>query len=899
MEVNHMPQENKKHKIFTNGSTWLKADFHLHTKADKEFTYTDEEDDFIKAYIYGLKEQDIKIGVITNHNKFVKDEFSALRKKAKKKDILLLPGVELSINDGANGIHTLIVFSDQWLDNGNDYISPFITTMFPGKAENEYQHENGRSDKNILQVVEELEKTNRDYFLIFAHVEQSSGLWQEMKGGKLGDFKEKRYAIVRQRTLGFQKVRTHDERVNVQRLLEKANWYPAEVEGSDCKSMNAIGRCGKQKDETGKEVERETWLKIGEFTFEAVKYALADWQNRVRAKQPEKYPHSHIKSIVFDGGILDGQQVDFSPELNALIGIRGSGKSSILESVRYVLNIPFGEKTTDQEYKDALIAHTLGSGGKATLVAIDKYGQEYRISRILNEQPEVFIGDELKPGIAIRETVIHKPIYFGQKDLSSTGEGFENDLVEKLVGEKLQDIRRQIEEQKFIVSGQCDKLLNLASIDEKIKEYNDKQQDAEYRLKIFKDNGIEEKLKRQTYFNTDERKIKAILTDINEYENAVTEVVDQYEDELKNHLLYKSKQNEDFFIDFFKIYQDGLDSLAAIKTELEKIRIQFGRLQEKKVRFLAIKKEQSEQFAETRRKLEANLREQDNLLNLEEFPQLQKTIETTEQLLNSLHKESRKRSVVKDELVKALSKLNDLWHQEFKLIDTELKKINENHTALQISSQYKGDTSAFLQFLKTIFKGSRIRENSFRNIVTKYTDCASIFNAFAQVKNEIGGSAEIFDQYFSDNLKELLTWQTPNKFIIQYRQKELHHHSLGQRASALILFVLSQKEHDLVIIDQPEDDLDNQTIYEDVIKLVKKLKPQTQFIFATHNANFPVLGDAEQIHACRYGDENIRVNSGSIDSPVIQQEIVDIMEGGEDAFNKRKEIYQIWKPRNS
>ena len=100
------------------------------------------------------------------------------------------------------------------------------------------------------------------------------------------------------------------------------------------------------------------------------------------------------------------------------------------------------------------------------------------------------------------------------------------------------------------------------------------------------------------------------------------------------------------------------------------------------------------------------------------------------------------------------------------------------------------------------------------------------------------------------------------------------------------------------MIDQPEDDLDNQTIYKDVITLIRQLKPEIQFLFATHNANFPVLGDAEQIHSCRYANEEITLTSGSIDTPAIQQEIVDIMEGGEDAFNKRKEIYQIWKPQN-
>ncbi len=124
----------------------------------------------------------------------------------------------------------------------------------------------------------------------------------------------------------------------------------------------------------------------------------------------------------------------------------------------------------------------------------------------------------------------------------------------------------------------------------------------------------------------------------------------------------------------------------------------------------------------------------------------------------------------------------------------------------------------------------------------------------------------------------------------------MQHHSLGQRASALILFVLSQRESDLIIIDQPEDDLDNQTIYEDVIKLVRKMKPKVQFIFATHNPNIPVLGDADQIHSCSFMDDKILVQSGGIDDPVQQKTIVDIMEGGREAFNRRKEIYQIWKP---
>ena len=141
----------------------------------------------------------------------------------------------------------------------------------------------------------------------------------------------------------------------------------------------------------------------------------------------------------------------------------------------------------------------------------------------------------------------------------------------------------------------------------------------------------------------------------------------------------------------------------------------------------------------------------------------------------------------------------------------------------------------------------------------------------------------------------MLTWQVPNAYSIKYHGKQLKNHSLGQRASALILFVLSQRENDVIIIDQPEDDLDNQTIYEDVIKLVRKLKPETQFIFATHNPNIPVLGDAEQIIACAYTEDSIQHHRRQHRRAALQDAIVSIMEGGSEAFQRRKEIYQIWK----
>ncbi len=103
------------------------------------------------------------------------------------------------------------------------------------------------------------------------------------------------------------------------------------------------------------------------------------------------------------------------------------------------------------------------------------------------------------------------------------------------------------------------------------------------------------------------------------------------------------------------------------------------------------------------------------------------------------------------------------------------------------------------------------------------------------------------------------------------------------------------KETDVLIIDQPEDDLDNQTIYRDVIKEIKSLKGNMQFIFATHNANIPVLGDSEKIFACDYSENKIAVQDGTIDNREIQKAIVAIMEGGKEAFNRRKNIYELWR----
>jgi len=880
--------EIQENELFHNGATWLRADCHLHTKADKEFFFSGEDNSFCSTYVDALESAGITIGIITNHNKFDAGEFKALRKTARKKDIYLLPGVELSVNDGANGIHALVVFSEQWLENGDDYINPLLTSMFSGKTPQQYQHENGRSDKNILQVVDELNKIGRDYFLIFAHVEESKGLWSEMGGGKLSDWAENHYEAVRLRTLGFQKARSHDVagkpcRVKVKEWLKA--WYPAEVEGSDPKGIADIGRG------------TPCFIKIGAFSYDAVKFALTDYTNRV-ASTAASYQHSYIKSIHFEGGTLTGKTVFFSPELNTLIGIRGSGKSSILEVLRYVLDIPFGDKAGDQKYKQELVGFTMGSGGKVVLHAVDRYGQSYQIRRVWKENySNVYVDNKVQPGVSIRETVLYKPVYFGQKDLSSTGEGFEKDLVEKLLGSRLDDIRRKIAKQKATIGEIVDRLIKTANVAEQQEELTRIKQDTEHRLKLYTQHGVEEKLQKRLDFDADIRTMQKGVSLIQEFILGLKDVLAQHEDDIRNFTGYQSTHNAEIFARFYTAYTQCMQSLDRIKLALEKTESAETELSLTYSDLVVIRKGLVDEFAEIERMLAEELKTSTNQnISSDDFLKLKNKLAQTNQLLTTFSKQGEQKEIISSTLTKELHCLNELWHEEFSIIKTELDKVGGDNSSLVIASGYKEDRLAFLEFMSSVFKGSGIREATFQGIVDKYRDFTSIYADFDNAKKTFGTNPQLFADLFTKNLKTLLTYQTPNKFTITYRGKELQHHSLGQRASALILFVLSQRENDLIIIDQPEDDLDNQTIYEDVIKLVRKMKPKVQFIFATHNPNIPVLGDADQIHACSFTDDKISVQSGGIDDPIQQKTIVDIMEGGREAFNRRKEIYQIWKP---
>jgi ABC-type lipoprotein export system ATPase subunit len=859
--------------LFQNGSEWLRADFHLHTKADKEFLpYVGDDASFVQDYINKLVEQDVRIGVITNHNKFDKGEFLALKKKAKEQGVGLFPGVEFSLKEG---IHALLVFDDAWYKGEIDNINEFLKSAFYG-IPNYDVPDYPNSNYDLKETVEKLDKIGHNYFIILAHVDTTNGLNVVLQG-------RTREAFLQHDS--FDRVLAIQKSGNLERynsLCQLAEREVACVEGSD----NA------QQGIEGLGIGKVTYLKIGDFNLEALQYALIDHKNRVRKKEKPLIQNSWIKSISFQGGMLNEKTVSLTPELNSLIGIRGSGKSSILEILRYALNIPLGSQAIDSEYKNDLITHVLKSGGKVVVELVNRLGEIYRVERIYGQKEDIYKGNDLQQGITL-DAILQRPIYFGQKDLSNKNADFENDLIKKLVGAQLTNIDKKIDSQKIEIQRIVNNLKEFQSLSTLRKETEIQKNNAEHKLKLFAEKGVSEKLQKQTNFESDITRIGNYISGLNSYISDLQSTIESHEYILKPIVL--SDVNKDVEADIVNLQDD-------LKKEFEALKSVYGNTLKLKDAFtvkLNILKEKrealKEEFAQIKREIDIPE------LNPDDFIKINRELETSKMKLLEIDKSEAKRKELLTNLSHACVKLDTLWHEEFTTLQKEVEKINNSETKLTIEIQYKARKDKFLIKLQDFCRGSGVRTTSLESIRDAYADFIDIWkDNYLKLANILNENQLLdFKKRFTDSFFDVLTFKVENKFIINYQGKPLKEHSLGQRASALILFLLTQKDNDILIIDQPEDDLDNQTIYQDVIHEIKKLKGEMQFIFATHNANIPVLGDSEMLVACEYiAGKEIKLETGSIDKQIIQSKIINIMEGGKDAFNIRRNIYKIWEVAN-
>jgi predicted ATPase len=875
------------YEIFKNGSAWLRADFHLHTKADCEFKYEGNPNEFTKEYVRRLKDNEIKIGVITNHNKFVLDEFKDLYTKARKEEIYLLPGIELSVKEGQNGLHCLIVFNyEEWYKNGNNYVNTFLVSAFEGISN--FENENSMCKYSLVELLKKLDEhknNGRDSFIIMAHIEDPKGFYKELGGGRISELNNNE--LFRNFVLGFQKVRTGDYIKNLNIWLN--NKIPSFVEGSDCKNLEEVGKAHIQKNNY-----KITYVKLGDFNFDAVKYALLPSSKRIRNNTPQ-IKNGYLESIAFTGGLLNNELLLFNNDMNNLIGIRGSGKSTLLETIRYGLDIPFGSNSKDTNYKSDIVYNLMRSGGKLEIVLKDRLNKSYKVQRVYNEKPNVYRDDVLIPYLKINENLLNI-LYFGQKDLSEIGEeGFGADLINKFFGHKVSDTREKINNQKQEIIKIIREIKDLRKDLEKKNDILEEKTGVEEKLKKYAEYNIQDKLKKQLNFEKDENSINQLTSFLKSMVIDLESQLTDYKDNLAKLLKYNSEENKSVFEKINISVVEINQSILAILALIANIKINSAQIDSYKNEFKDFYTKLKDEFAQIKRSI--NVAQ----INPDDFVKLHSRLNMLNTKIDELSKRADKFTIMERKLVESLNNLEKLYYVEYNNLVGATSDLNNKGLSVTINIDYKKDRESFSKFLEDNLKGTRIHKTNLKKIIDKYTDTLQIFkdlyNNNSDLANYLGGGEQLinFRQRFIEYQETFLTYRVPDKYVLLYKGIELNKLSLGQRASALILFILTKEDNDVVIIDQPEDDLDNQTIYSDVIREITQLKGKTQFIFATHNPNIPVLGDCEQTICCKFSADKLETSSGSIDCKLIQKEIVNIMEGGEEAFNKRNMIYQIWR----
>ena len=134
------------------------------------------------------------------------------------------------------------------------------------------------------------------------------------------------------------------------------------------------------------------------------------------------------------------------------------------------------------------------------------------------------------------------------------------------------------------------------------------------------------------------------------------------------------------------------------------------------------------------------------------------------------------------------------------------------------------------------------------------------------------------------------------RYSLTYDGQDIGQLSPGERGLLLLVFYLLVDKDDIpIVIDQPEENLDNQTIYKILVKCIKKAKERRQVIMVTHNPNLAVVCDAEQIiyAYCDKQQKRFEYKSGAIEHPEIKAAVVDILEGTEPAFKNRQSKYRL------
>lgn len=649
-------------------------------------------------------------------------------------------------------------------------------------------------------------------------------------------------------------------------------------------------------------------IKMSEVTIEGLRQAFLDPLSRIRLNS-ESTPdqHAELLELTWEGGFLDGVTLHFNPNLNVLVGGRGAGKSTVIESLRYVLGLtPVADETSHAH--TGIVQHVLKSGTKISVcVRIPRPAPRmYRIERTVPNSPIVRDHEgkvsNLKP-----EHILSRVDVYGQHEVSELAARGER-LTQFL--ERFVERDPALDEQKAVVARDLAKtrrsLNDVRQERESIDERLAGLPSMEEELQRFRDAGFESRLYEQSQLLREED----ILDSIPERLNALREALDllrsahPVDQTFLSAKALESLPGGAILSEANPIVDDLNSEIAKVIRQIDgALRQVDRRLDELSSRWYQRRDEVQAAYQKTLRDL------QESAVDGEEFIRLGREVER----LRPLRERRSLLQRIEGEHQTRRTELLDEWERvttrEFTSLDEAARRISEKlKNRVQVTVTAGGDRRPLLDLIEKEV-GGRLSETkdallsahdfSLPVFVAKCREGADALEAkygipARQAKRLANASHDILMRIqeltlpptTSIELNTALPGESPSWHTLAKL-------STGQRATAVLLLLLLHSEGPL-IVDQPEDDLDNRFITEWIVPRMRTAKQRRQFVFSTHNANIPVLGDAEQIFGLTASRKRAQVSPehmGAIDKSSVRELVEEVLEGGKDAFELRRRKY--------
>lgn len=717
-----------------------------------------------------------------------------------------------------------------------------------------------------------------------------------------------------------------------------------EIDAWGFKSVAVIQTTDYRADQTMAELDTATWIKWREPTAEALRQACLAKESRISLNEPE-IPNIYIEKIdVTNSSFLSKFDLDLNPQLNSIIGGRGTGKSTILEYLRWALcdqTDDFGKDSNTSDIlkrRNTLIDKTLKDVDGEVRVFFLVNGTRHIIKRNPKlEDVLLKVGDGEFESVRPSQIQELLPIQaYSQKQLSSIS--VRSDELKRFIE---QPIAKDIESIGLRLASA---LSNLKSSYHKLSRskelYSDLKKNA-IELSSFKSQieklrgglkGISEEdkktLNRAKLYVNEKNRFDEVNLEYHVLESNLSPFIESINE-------YKSKPNS---LDEFE-NQNILQSLNTSRnTFLEEAGEKAEEIKEllsqannayKEVHsnWHDVKDNYDKEYKQAKEKTTSS---QSTLTAIKE---LEEKIENLELLIRQKRSLLSEVDMTDEEFDALYSSYFYLQTEKIEKLKSSTKVFTELSDGLIKADFTKTiDIERFCSDINAIFSTFKLGINKSKaekladfistssDPLKKWSETVyelkilSEFNFTPEVQDELPSTPVLDNTGFSlanrKKISELLTnegflqltsvrldflpqffYQTHNEMGDQIPFEEA---SAGQQATALLNVLFNQDGFPL-IIDQPEDDIDNRAI-EKIIKNLWSAKKNRQIIISSHNANLVVNGDSELVICCDYNETSEQTKGhikyeGSIDKREIRNEITSIMEGGERAFKLRKEKY--------